>query len=77
MSMFRPKIVGLELFFFDCGLVWRGDLLFCPFSLLSPGLWSWSIYNILDFEPLIFYAICNTLVLQLFMLHGILQLGFV
>ena len=68
---------GSGIVFFLTADLFGGDLLFCPFSLLSPGLWSWSIYNILDFEPLIFYAICNTLVLQLFMLHGILQLGFV
>jgi len=35
--------------------------------------------NILEFEPLIFPStnICNILVLELFMSHGFLQLGFV
>ena len=35
------------------------------------------IYNILEFEPFIFHCTCNMLVLKLFMLHGILRLGFI
>jgi hypothetical protein len=31
----------------------------------------------LEFEPFIFHCTCNMLVLKLFMLHGILRLGFI
>jgi hypothetical protein len=33
--------------------------------------------TILECEPLVFRGICNILVLDLFMSHGILQLGFI
>jgi len=33
--------------------------------------------NSLEFEPLTFHGICNMLALELFMLDGILQLGFI
>jgi hypothetical protein len=35
------------------------------------------ICNIFEFEPLIFHGICNVLVLKLFMLDGIVRLGFI
>lgn len=34
------------------------------------------IYNVFEFEHLIFHGICSTLVLKLFMRHASLQLGF-
>ena len=46
---------------------------FFGFPVLSVFLASCSI---LEFEPLIFHGICNGLLFQLFMLNGILQLGF-
>ena len=73
-----PELFGDYVFFFGVALFF--DFLLCPVSLLFAASWSWklpftSIGNILEFEPPIFHGfhgICNMLMLELFMLHGIL-----
>ena len=75
---FGPELFG-ELYLFH---FFSFDFLFCPFSLLFAEFGAGnghfnSIQNILEFESIIFHGVCNMLVLELLMPHGLLQLGFV
>jgi len=77
----KPSPSGVCLVFFP---FFRKYFLFCPFSFLF-AVWSWKLpfqgcLQHLEIEPiifhgiaLIFHGICNILVLELLMLHGILQ----
>jgi hypothetical protein len=64
-------------FVFD--LLWSAVLSVFP---QFAAFWNWKLLfqrycNILEFEPLIFYGICNILVLKLFMLDGVLRREFI
>ena len=80
----RQQVKGPELFWVFVFPFW--DFCWICFSARFPcylqhfGAGSFHfncIYNILEFEPFIFHCTCNMLVLKLFMLHGILRLGFI
>ena len=73
-----PEVFGFFFplcFFFDSPVL-SASLAICSILELEIAI-STVFCTILECEPLVFRGICNILVLDLFMSHGILQLGFI
>jgi hypothetical protein len=77
--------LGIRFFRFlsALGLFFGSPVLSVSLAIILAAFWNWKlpfqrhVATFLEFEPLIFHGICNILVFELFMSHGILHLGFI